>query len=265
MDNILVFDPLCERCHGASLGRPCGYGHISSRGRDLSLELRLVQRRATKEVLVGGEEVVIVDKALLQLIVHLQWGGREILACEHVVTDLKMRAAEGKHHGIGKQHARGVDLCVGPIVVARLVIVDVGGEDRGALLVAALVVLLNDVVEVGKILFWRSAIAVAVAPHLVIAEVDIVLHDIIGAEARDSVHDKRFLGMRRLHGSEERLIGLVEHHVVVVTVEHLATIAELVDLKAVEAEIVVNLVAAVFHVAYPPLVARVLKVDVARP
>ena len=35
---------------------------------------------ATKEVLVGGEKVVIVDKALLQLIVHLQWGGREILA-----------------------------------------------------------------------------------------------------------------------------------------------------------------------------------------
>ena len=134
-----------------------------------------------------------------------------------------------------------------------------------ALLVAALVVLLNDVVEVGKILFCRSAIAVAVAPHLVIAEVDIVLHDIIGAEARHSVHDKRFLGMRCLHGSEERLIGLVEHHAVVVIVEHLATIAELVDLKAVEVEIVVNLVAAVFHVAYPSLVARVLKVDVARP
>ena len=71
------------------------------------------------------------------------------------------------------------------------------------LMVAQAIVSGDDVIEIGKLVFWCSAITVAIAPYLIIAEIHISIHDLLCSITRHSIHNQGLLGMSLLHGINE--------------------------------------------------------------
>ena len=200
MNDITVAHGLGERHDGVCLWRPCLHriaihthmSRISSFG-----------RHATQPILISCLEIVIPYERSLQFIAHRQGSGREILTGEHVVAHLRMRATQGKHHRIGKQGTRRIDHVVARAAIVSLVVIDIGCKDRGMLMVAQAIVSGDDVIEIGKLVFWCTTISIAISPYLIIAEIHILIDDLLGSISRHCIHNQGLLGMSLLHGINE--------------------------------------------------------------
>ena len=80
-----------------------------------------------------------------------------------------------------------------------LIIVQIRSEDRREAVTAQAIIALDDLIEVGKGRFGSTSIAVAIAPDLIVAEVQLPCADDLGsAIARDGIMIRRFSGRRFL-------------------------------------------------------------------
>ena len=206
-----------------------------------------------------------MDEPLLQLVGHGKGLGREILACEHVVAHLNVRAADGEHHCVGEQRAGSVDVLVGIVPgMVCLVVVDVGGEDGLQVVLALPVVVLYNLEEVGEVC--------VVAPKLVVAEiycpgtiVEFGIADVVGAITVDAVHHESLVFAVTLHRSEEQPVVVFQVYLGAAFLKNIASSADLVYLVTVEVIVGVHLIVAVLKIILPVRVAGVHEVDITLP
>ena len=169
-----------------------------------------------------------------------------------MVAQLQVGSSDGKHHGIGHEHARRVELR------AFVAIVHIGRIDLVQAVAAILPVGLEECEQVGIL---RLAV-----PQLGVHEVDVAgLHDVLRAEVGYGIHHQTLVGVGLLHGVDERGEAVGEFHLLSLGVVAFATVAQLVDVEAVEAELRIDIVVALAEVVLPVGIGWVHEPDVALP
>ena len=167
------------------------------------------------------------------------------------VAKLQVRAAHGKHRGIGEQDAGGVEVLA---TVVAAVVVHVGSKHRCRAASVHLSVLTHHALHV--------PVALLAAPQLGVAELHVASGDNLRrAVVRHGVHHKQLVGACLLHRVDEVGVGPGQGYLAAGTVGNGAAIAQLVDVVAVEVESLVDIVVLLNEIVLPRLVRRVAKVD----
>ena len=147
-----------------------------------------------------------------------------------------------------------------------LIIVQIRSEDCREAVTVQAIIALNDLVEVGKGRFGSTTIAVAIAPDLIVAEVQLPCADDLGITiARDGIHDETLLGTTLLDGLDEGGIGAWEMDLAPRRIIARTTVAQLVDLIAIEVKEPIDLVITVAEIALPICVPWIQEVDITLP
>ena len=155
-----------------------------------------------------------------------------------VAAQFQMTASQSKHDGIGQDDARQIEIGVVQVVV------HIGSKDRLQGVSSEGFVVLQDFVEVGKVLLS--------VPNLIIEEVHFLgACYLLGSIAAHCIHDESLVGELGLDGPDKRSKGGQDVHLLARVTVELASVAQLVNLESIEVQVVIHFCYADFHVCSP--------------
>ena len=103
MKYITITNLLSKSCDRIALWRPSIY-RIIGRSTD-HRQISSLGGSASQKILISRLKVIVSYHSCFKSITHCQWCCREIFTGKHMVSHLKMRAAQGSNHCIGKQYS----------------------------------------------------------------------------------------------------------------------------------------------------------------
>ena len=103
MKYITITNLLCKSSDRIALGGPSIY-RIIGRSTD-HRQISSLGGSASQKILISRLKVIVSYHSCFKSITHCQWCCREIFTGKHMVSHLKMRAAQGSNHCIGKQYS----------------------------------------------------------------------------------------------------------------------------------------------------------------
>ena len=240
-----------KSCHLAYLGGPDIERYLLCFIGDRECHF-LIAFYGTEIVLVSRCEIVVVDYFLFECITHTYACVWEILAAKHVVAQLEVCTTDSKHHSICEQNTGDIE---GTVVT---IVIHIGSKHRLRLTGRIVAIRLDNLIQV--------AVLRLVSPCLVVGECHMSgLKNSLRAVTGYCVHDKILSRMRLVHRIDKRGIGGVEVQLLSRVGIAIATIAQLVNLIAIEVEVVVHLLVALGDIRLPIRITRVGQEDITFP